>query len=258
MGNRQYEGKTVLISGAARGFGRMAAECFAAEGAKLVLTDILEKELAETLAAVSASGAEAEIHAGDISEEAMAQRLVEAAVSRFGRLDIAINNAGIVHPPRRLAQIDSETFERVIRIDLGGVFYAMKHQLPQMEKQGGGVILNVSSVAGIGGAPLLGAYAAAKHGVIGLTKSAAIEYAQRNIRINAICPAFAKTHMLRESLDHMRGSPDEALARLTGALPMQRPAKPEEIVQAMLWICSPRNSFMTGHALAIDGGLTAM
>ena len=258
MTGRRYEGASVLISGAARGFGRMAAERFAAEGARLVVTDILEKELAETAAALEGLGAEATAIPGDIAEEGMAQKLVEASVSRFGRLDIAINNAGIVHPPRKLPDIDADTAGRIFRVDLLAVFYAMKHQLPQMERQGGGVILNVSSVAGLAGAPLLSAYSAAKHGVIGLTKSAAIEYAGRNIRINAICPSFAATPMVAESLDHMRGAPREALARMVGAIPMQRLAKPEEVVQAMLWICSPENSFMTGQAMAIDGGLTAM
>ena len=188
----------------------------------------------------------------------MARKLVEASVHRFGRLDVAINNAGIVHPPRKLPDIDWDTAVRVINIDLLAVYRAMKNQLPQMELQGGGVILNVSSVAGLSGAPFLSIYAAAKHGVIGLTKSAAVEYAGRNIRINAICPSFAATPMVTESLEHMRGTPGEALARMVGAIPMQRLATAAEVVQAMLWICSPENSFMTGHALTIDGGLTAM
>jgi NAD(P)-dependent dehydrogenase (short-subunit alcohol dehydrogenase family) len=258
MRNRRFEGSSVLISGAARGFGRLAAERFASEGARLVLTDILEKELAETVASVETLGAEAIAITGEIADETMAKKLVETSVSRFGRLDIAINNAGIVQPLRKLPDIDAETADRIFRIDLMAVFYAMKHQLPQMERQGGGVILNVSSVAGITGAPLLSVYAAAKHGVIGLTKSAALEYARRGVRINAICPSFAATSMVTEGLVDMRGTPDEAVARMAIAIPMRRLAAPEEVVQAMLWICSPENSFMTGHALAIDGGLTAM
>jgi NAD(P)-dependent dehydrogenase (short-subunit alcohol dehydrogenase family) len=258
MGDRRYEGASVLISGAARGFGRLAAERFASEGARLVLTDILEKDLAGTVASVETLGAEAVAVPGDIADESMAKTLVDTSASRFGRLDIAINNAGIVHSLRKLPDIDAETADRIFRIDLMAVFYAMKHQLPQMERQGGGVILNVSSVAGITGAPLLSVYAAAKHGVIGLTKSAALEYAGRGVRINAICPSFAATPMLTEGLAQMRGTPEEAVARMAGAIPMRRLAAPEEVVQAMLWICSPENSFMTGHALAIDGGLTAM
>jgi NAD(P)-dependent dehydrogenase (short-subunit alcohol dehydrogenase family) len=258
MGERRYEGAAVLISGAARGFGRLAAEQFAAEGARLVLTDILAQDLEETAASVRRSGAQVVILAGDITEEALAESLVETSAREFGKLDIAINNAGIVHLPRKLTEIDAEILERVVRVDLIAVFHAMKHQLKQMERQRSGVILNVSSVAGLAGAPLLSVYAAAKHGVIGLTKSAALEYARAGIRINAICPSFAATPMAMEGLAHMRGTPDEALARMTSVVPMRRLARPEEVVQAMLWICSPANSFMTGHALAIDGGLTAI
>jgi NAD(P)-dependent dehydrogenase (short-subunit alcohol dehydrogenase family) len=257
MGERRYEGASVFISGAGRGFGRLAAERFAAEGARLVLTDILETELAQAVAAVQALGAEAVAEPGDIADEGLLQRLTAAAVSRFGKLDVAINNAGIAHPFRKLAEIDAGTAESVVRTDLIAVFHAMKHQLKQMERQQSGVILNVASVAGIAGAPLLSVYSAAKHGVIGLTKSAAIEYARFGIRINAICPSFAATSMVSEGLNTMRGTPAEALARMTAGVPMRRLAEPQEVVQAMLWICSPANSFMTGHALAIDGGLTA-
>ncbi|MGO9171492.1 MAG: SDR family NAD(P)-dependent oxidoreductase [Rhodomicrobium sp.] len=258
MADRRYEGASVLISGAGRGFGRLAAERFAAEGARLALTDILEKELEETAAAVSALGAQAVAVADDITDEALVQRLVEEAVSRFGRLDVAINNAGIVHPFRKFTAIDAATVDRVVRTDLVAVFQAMKHELLQMEAQRSGAILNVSSVAGIAGAPLLAVYSAAKHGVIGLTKSAALEYARFGIRINAICPSFAATPMVTEGLGSMHGTAEEATARITVAIPMRRLAEPGEVVQAMLWICSPDNSFMTGHALAIDGGLTAI
>ncbi len=258
MTERRYEGASVLISGAARGFGRLAAERFAAEGARLVLTDILEKELEDTAAAAHALGAKTIALPGDIAEERLAHRLVEAAVSLYGSLDVAINNAGIVHPFRKFTEIDAGTMDRVIRTDLIAVFHAMKQQLKQMEAQRAGVILNVSSIAGIAGAPLLAAYSAAKHGVMGLTKSAALEYARFGIRINAICPSFAATPMVTEGLGGMRGSADEAAARMTAGIPMRRLATAEEVVQAMLWVCSPANSFMTGHALAVDGGLSAI
>jgi NAD(P)-dependent dehydrogenase (short-subunit alcohol dehydrogenase family) len=257
MGERRYDGAGVFISGAGRGFGRLAAERFAAEGARLVLTDILENELAHSAAAVQALGAEVVAEPGDIADEALVETLAGAAVSRFGRLDVAINNAGICHPFRKFTEIDAGTVDCVMRTDLIAVFQAMKHQLKHMESQRSGAILNVSSVAGIIGAPLLSVYSAAKHGVIGLTKSAALEYARFGIRINAICPSFAATPMVTEGLSTMRGTPNEAVARMTSAIPMRRLAEPEEVVQAMLWICSPANSFMTGHALAIDGGLTA-
>ncbi len=258
MGDRRYEGAAVFISGAARGFGRLAAERFAAEGAHLVLTDILEKELEETAASVRALGAEAVAIPGDIAGADMGQRLVEASVTRFGKLDVAVNNAGIAHTFSKFTDIDAETLDRIIRVDLIAVFHAMRHQLKQMERQGNGVILNVSSVAGIAGAPLLSAYSAAKHGVIGLTKSAALEYARAGIRVNAICPSFAATPMVMDEIEKMRGGAEEALSRVTAIIPMRRLATPEEIVQAMLWICSPANSFMTGQAIAVDGGLTAI
>ncbi len=257
MGERRYEGASVLISGAARGFGRLAAEGFAAEGARLVLTDILENELEETASAARAQGAETIALPGDITQESLAQRLAETVAAQFDRLDVAINNAGIVHPFRKFTDIDAATVDRVIRTDLIAVFHAMKHQLVQMERQRSGVILNVSSIAGMAGAPLLSVYSAAKHGVIGLTRSAALEYARFGIRINAICPSFAATPMLTEGLGAAR-SLEEAAARMTAGIPMRRLAEPAEVVQAMLWICSPANSFMTGHALAIDGGLSAI
>ncbi|HZV20710.1 MAG TPA: glucose 1-dehydrogenase [Hyphomicrobiales bacterium] len=258
MTNKRYEGAAILVSGAARGFGRLAAQQFAAEGARLVLTDILEKQLSETAQLVKDAGAEAVAIAGDVAEEALAEKLVSESVNRFGRLDVALNNAGIAHFHAKLPDIEASTLDRIIRVDLIAVFYAMKYQLKQMEVQGGGTILNVSSVAGITGAPLLSAYSAAKHGVIGLTKSAALEYARSGIRINAICPSFADTPMVMEGLEHMRGTPEEALSRTVGVIPMRRLATPEEVVQAMLWICCPANSFMTGQAIAIDGGLTAV
>ncbi len=258
MSDKRYNGAAVIISGAARGFGRLAAEQFAAEGARLVLTDILEKELEETAAAIRERGTDVVAFPADIALEETAQRLVEESVGNYGRLDVAINNAGIGHPHRKIADLETEAMERVIRVDLIAVFLAMKHQLKQMDQQKSGVILNVSSAAGLNGAPLLTAYSAAKHGVIGLTKSAAMEYAKNGIRINAICPSFAETPMVLNSLANMRGTREEALARTTSAIPMRRLGRAEEVVQAMLWICSPANSFMTGHALAIDGGLSAL
>ncbi len=254
----RFNGLSVLITGAARGFGRLAAEGFAREGARLVISDILEPELLETAGHLRAAGAEVVAHVGDIGDEETASALVAAALARYGRLDVAINNAGVVHPTMKLPKIDSATMERMLRINVMGVFHAMRAEIPVMEGQGAGVILNVSSVAGLGGAPLLAAYAASKHAVIGLTKTAAAESARKGLRINAICPAFTDTPMLAGSLSHSAGDRQEALARMVQNVPMGRVAQPREIVQAMLWICSPGNSFMTGQALAIDGGLTAL
>jgi NAD(P)-dependent dehydrogenase (short-subunit alcohol dehydrogenase family) len=251
-----YKDQVVLITGAAGGFGRLAAAEFARAGAKLILCDLDKSKLKEVSAAMR--DADVIIEAGDVSEEDTHRRLVARALEAYGRLDVAINNAGVAHAFTKITETDNSTMQQMLAVNVFGVFLAMKHQLPAMQQQNTGAILNVSSVAGVVGAPLLAAYSAAKHGVIGLTKSAAGEYARRGIRINAICPAFAETHMLTDMLDQMRGGAEAASQRIVSNMPMRRFARPEEIVQAMLWICSHENSFMTGHALVLDGGLSAV
>jgi NAD(P)-dependent dehydrogenase (short-subunit alcohol dehydrogenase family) len=251
-----YQDRVVLITGAAGGFGRLAAAEFARAGAKLVLCDLSAEKLDELTASLPDANAISE--AGDVSQDETHRRLVARAIDTHGRLDVAINNAGVAHAFTKITETDNATMQQMLAVNVFGVFLAMKHQLPVMERQNAGAILNVSSVAGVVGAPLLAAYSAAKHGVIGLTKSAAGEYARKNIRINAICPAFADTHMLTDMLDQMRGGAEAASHRIVSNMPMRRFARPEEIVQAMLWICSRENSFMTGHALVLDGGLTAV
>ena len=252
MASGDYTDKVVLITGAASGFGRLAATAFAGAGALLALADC-------RLDALNASVGESGIApdrvlamACDVAVNSDVQQFVATAVARFGRIDVAINNAGIGHPLARLEDCDEETFDRNIAVNLKGVFLCLRAELPQMVRQGGGVILNVSSVAGLAGAPMLGPYAAAKHGVIGLTRTAALEYARRNVRVNALCPGYTQTPLLEE----LRARPG-TLDNMAAAIPMQRLARPEEIVQAMLWACSPANSFMTGQAIALDGGLTA-
>jgi len=255
---QRFAGKTVLITGAASGFGRRAAERFAAEGASLVLGDIQEQGLAETARLVEAAGAKVAVRVTNVAHGPAVQLLVQAAVDTFGRLDVALNNAGIAHSTMKLVDTDEALMRRMFDVNVMGVFLGMKSQIPVMERHGGGVILNTASVAGIAGAPLLAAYAAAKHAVIGLTKTAAAETARKGIRINAICPAFAETPMLMESVMHGDRPKEEMISRLVQTMPMRRPGTTDEIVQAMLWICSPENSFMTGHALVVDGGLTAI
>ena len=257
MTGPRFANAAVLVTGAAQGFGRLAAERFAREGARLALCDLDVAGLAEAAAACRALGAPVAVLPGDVGEEATARDLVALCLARFGRLDAALNNAGIANPLAKLPDIPSAEAERVLRVNLFGVFLALKHQLPVMAAQGGGAILNVASVAGLVGAPLMAVYAAAKHGVIGLTKSAALEYARKNVRVNAICPAFSATPMVQGLLDAMGGGSVAALARVLAAVPMQRLAEPAEVVEAMLWMLSPANSFMTGHALALDGGLSA-
>lgn len=255
---RRYEGQVVLITGAASGFGRRAAERFAAEGAHLVLGDIQESGLAETARLVEAAGGRVVTRSTDVGNGEAVAALVTAGTDAFGRLDVALNNAGVAHPTMKLVDTDEAVMRRMFDINVMGVFHGMKAQIPVMERQGGGVILNTASVAGVTGAPLLAAYAAAKHAVIGLTKTAAAETARKAIRVNAICPAFADTPMLTESLAQPGRSQEEMVSRLVQTMPMRRAGTADEIVQAMLWICSAENSFMTGHALVVDGGLTAL
>lgn len=256
----RFDGATVLITGAAGGLGQGAAKGFAAEGARLVLSDIDEKALADLAGTLRAETA---ILAGNIADESLSEDLVRLAVEKFGRLDIAVNNAGIVQSFVRLPHVASDEARRVLEIDLLGVFYAMKHQIPLMERQfkaagKGGAIVNIASAAGLSGAPKLSVYAAAKHGVIGLTRSAAIEYATKGLRINAICPAHTRTAMV-DGFVRLSDVPEaEALAELTRGVPMRRVAEVEEIVTAILFAADPANSFMTGHALAVDGGIGAI
>lgn len=249
----RFDGKTVMITGAARGFGALAAKMFAAEGAKVVLGDVLP-EVHDVAKALNGQS----LHC-DVSNEDDVKALVAlAAEVGEGRLDIGLNNAGIVHDLQKLENVSLETFNKQFSVNAGGCFLCMKHQLPIMVAQGGGAIINVASVAGLGSAPGLSAYAAAKHAVVGLTKTVADEYARHKIRVNAICPSFTDTDMadtLRKvTLDGAGGDIDP---KFLSRIPMRRVADPEEIVQAMLWAAAPENSFMTGQAIAIDGGLTA-
>ena len=201
--------------------------------------------------------------AGSVADEAHCEATVALAVETFFRLDIALNNAGVAHTPARTALIDSAEARHCVEVDLMGVFYGMKHQLGAMndafENDGrGGSILNVASLAGIGGAPLSAVYSAAKHGVVGLTRTAALEYARRGIRVNCICPSFARTAMVEDGL--LAGADDaaEAEKHLVRGIPMRRMAEVEEVTRQMLWITDPSNSFMTGQAIAVDGGTSAM
>lgn len=254
MTQQDFTGQVVLITGAGSGFGRAAAAAFAGAGAQLILSDQNTEALQATL---DVHGLDASQHLAlrcDVSSAADVDAMVQAGIARFGRLDVAINNAGIGHDLARLAELDEAAFDRNIAVNLKGVFLCMRAELPQMLAQGGGAILNVSSVAGLLGAPMMSAYAAAKHGVIGLTKTAALEYAKKGIRVNALCPAFSRTPILDPLAQSGRGNTLENMAR---AIPMGRLGEPEEIVQAMLWACSRANGFLTGQAITLDGGMSA-
>lgn len=256
----RFEGKTVLITGAAGGFGSRTAEAFADAGARLVLSDIDAKALAEVTESLDV---EAVGLPGDVRDPGYHHDLVDLALSEFGALDVAVNNAGIVSPMQRMPDTDPEFARRVIDIDLMGVFYALQAQLPVMssrfDEEGiPSAIVNIASAAGLVGSPFLGIYAAAKHGVVGLTRSAAAEYGRKGVRVNAVCPSFADTAMLAEFLDESPKGRTAAEYSLTKAIPMGRIGQVDEVVRAILFAASPENSFMTGETLSVDGGLTAV
>ncbi|MDP2734416.1 MAG: SDR family oxidoreductase [Hoeflea sp.] len=254
-----FEGRVVILTGAAGGFGRAAAQVFAGAGASLVLSDLAPEPL-EALA--RELGGDTVAVAGDITDPDLSEILVQTALSRFGRLDIAVNNAGIVHDMAPLPKTPLDAARRTIDVDLMGVFYAMRAQLPALEQRFRdtgevGAIVNVASVAGVVGAPMLSVYAAAKHGVVGLTKSAALEYARRGVRVNALCPSFARTKMATDFLDKAGQDRDAAEAALVQAIPMRRLAEVDEVIAGLVFLADPASSFVTGQTLQIDGGLSA-
>ena len=247
-----FSNKTVSITGAGSGFGRLAARKFADAGAKLVLSDINPEALRDIAKELGTDTALAV--PCDISDAAQVAAMFEQAQEAFGGVDIAVNNAGIIHDLVRTAEISEEVFDRNIAVNLKGAFLCMRHELQQMTKKGAGKIINMASASGLIGSPFLSVYAAAKHGVIGLTRSAAVEYGRKGIQINALCPAFSSTPML-DSVVETRG--EKVLDGIVGAIPMHRLAEPEEIVNAILWLSSDENSFMNGAAVSVDGGLVA-
>ncbi|MDA3889350.1 MAG: SDR family oxidoreductase [Allgaiera sp.] len=259
MSEGRYQGKVVQITGAASGFGALAARRFAAEGAVLALSDIDGAALTALAGALETEVLHAQL---DVSDAAAQAAHARAIMARFGRLDVAINNAGVGHDLQPLHKLAPEEFDRMMAVNARGVFLGMQQQITLMLAGGGGAILNVASAAGIVGAGYLSAYAASKHAVVGLTRAAADEVAKKGIRVNALCPSFAATPLFDEMADAVAArhgaSRDEAYTRIAARVPMGRVARPEEVVQAMLWICCAENSFMTGQAVAIDGGLSAV
>jgi NAD(P)-dependent dehydrogenase (short-subunit alcohol dehydrogenase family) len=248
-----FQGQVALVTGAASGIGLATAQAFAASGAAVVLADYDEGALASATAALTAEGHQALGVTCDVADEAQAAAAVERAVAAFGRLDMAFNNAGVQVPPSDAADEPAENFDRVTSINLRGVWTCMKHELRQMREQGSGAIVNCSSLGGLVGQPTRAAYHAAKHGVVGLTKSAALEYAPRGVRINAVCPGVIHTAM---SADMMETQAD-AMKEILRDQPIGRIGRAEEIAAAVLWLCSPGASLVLGVALPVDGGFTA-
>jgi NAD(P)-dependent dehydrogenase (short-subunit alcohol dehydrogenase family) len=248
-----FENKVALVTGGASGMGLATVHAFAQAGAAVAILDIDEKAALSTAASLVAADYQAIGIGCDVSQEHQVATAVKRVVDTFGRLDAAFNNAGIQVPPCDAADEPAEEFDRVNAVNLRGVWACMKHELYQMRDQGSGAIVNCSSLGGLVGLPSRAAYHASKHGVIGLTRSAALEYAPRGIRINAICPGIIDTSMVQKMLVGQA----EAMAGLIKEQPIGRLGKPEEIASAVLWLCSPGASFVIGHALAVDGGYTA-
>lgn len=250
----KFSGQVALVTGAGAGIGRATALAFAEQGLKVVVADI-DLAAAEAVAkTIVDAGGEALCVRCDVTRDAEVQAMLDAARERFGRVDYAFNNAGIEIEKGKLAEGSEAEFDAIMGVNVKGVWLCMKHQLPLMLAQGGGVIVNTASVAGLGAAPKMSIYSASKHAVIGLTKSAAIEYAKKGIRVNAVCPAVIDTDMFRRAYE-ADPRKDEFAAAMH---PVGRVGKVEEIAAAVLYLCSDGAAFTTGHALAVDGGATAI
>jgi len=246
-------GKVALITGGTTGIGRDTAVLFAKEGAKVVVTGRREAEGNETVGLVRQAGGEGLFVKSDVSKTADVQLAVQKTVEKFGRLDIAFNNAGVEGSWVPLIEQTEENWDYVHNINLKGVWLSLKYEILQMLKQGGGgAIVNMSSVAGLMGAAGAGVYVASKHGVIGLTRTAALEYSSKGIRVNAVCPAVIETAMA----DRAFGDP-EVSKRVLAEHPIGRFGKPIEIAEAVLWLASDKSSFVTGHYITLDGGMLA-
>ncbi|MEO8713472.1 MAG: glucose 1-dehydrogenase [Acetobacteraceae bacterium] len=250
------DGKTAIVTGGGGGIGRASALIFAREGARVAVADVTREAAAETVALVNQAGGQAISLACDVTEAAQVEAMVAATVAAFGRLDCAFNNAGIAGyqvnaSGKRTAEWADESFDRMIAVNLKGVWLCMKHELLHMQAHGGGAIVNTASIAGLIGLPTSSAYVAAKHGVVGLTKTAALEYAADKIRVNAVCPGYIRTRMTEDTM-RRRG------AQLMAMVPAARMGEPEEIAEMVAWLCSDRASFVTGAAYNVDGGYMAI
>ncbi len=250
---KQFSGKVALVTGGASGLGRVSAVALAKEGANVVVSDVAASEGEATVQLITAAGGQAVFVKADVTKSSEVEAMIQATVKAFGRLDFALNNAGIDGVRARTADYPETVWHQVINLNLTGVFLCLKYELAVMVGQGSGVIVNMSSVAGVTGFPGHAAYTASKHGVIGLTKTAALDYAKTGIRVNAICPAYTRTPMLSRMLEQ---KPDLE-AKLISRVPLRRLGTAEEIAQAAIYLFSDAAAFITGHSLVMDGGIVA-
>ncbi|MER2996685.1 SDR family oxidoreductase [Pontibacter populi] len=246
-----FKDKVAIVTGGSFGIGRATAILFARRGAKVAVVDWIEDR--ETVDSITSAGGEAIFIKCDVSKDADVSSMVEQTINKFGRLDYAFNNAGIEGESAPTHEVTEENFDKVIGINLKGVWLCMKYQIPQMLKQGKGAIVNCSSIAGVIGFPGIPIYTASKHAVIGITKTAALEYATQGIRVNAVCPGVIQTPMIDRFIEK-NNTTREAMA---SGEPIGRFGEPEEIAEAAIWLCSDASSFTTGHALVVDGGWVA-
>jgi len=254
---RNLEGKSALVTGGASGIGRATALAFAREGARVAVADILEEAAQNTVSEIKAMGGQALAIACDVTDDDAVKAMIAVTVDAFGCLDCAFNNAGIAPYQvnaggQKIADVAPEAWRRLIDVNLTGVWLCLRHEVAQMRAQGsGGVIINTASILGLVGSATSSAYVAAKHGVVGLTKTAAADHAEDNIRVNAVCPGYIETPMTEETMRRRGG-------RILARVPMARMGKAGEIAEAVVWLCSPKASFVTGVSWAVDGGYTAI
>jgi NAD(P)-dependent dehydrogenase (short-subunit alcohol dehydrogenase family) len=247
-----FSGKVALVTGAASGMGLATAQAFAEAGAAVVLADFKEDAVKSAAEKLVAAGHKALAVRCDVSDDAQVAAMVDRTVAEFGRLDAAFNNAGIMAQIAPTADSTREDCDRVIGINLRGVWSCMKHELRQMERQGSGAIVNNASVGALTGNPGIASYIASKHGVVGLTRTAALEYVKRGIRVNAVNPGLIDTQIARDVVNR----DEQAYAELAKHVPIARAGSPEEIASVVLWLCSSGASYVVGHALTVDGGMT--